>query len=312
MSYEDYQRIWEEYTQKETIQTPLGLMVGRPTPEGSKMPWSGYSMLLENGPHKGEFIDITGLGGGHGTLYLYTKQYGKTEIRIEYDQPETEYEDEDELSHDVQQEDDDEDDAGQEELSHDVPKLKLSGEGFRTTVGKAKRAVGWFNGGRPKTACVPVSVMRKDKVCDTERIPTMSGKVLWRQLELRTMHFGDAWNQVGGLTSVWLEFSGEYDSGGASGPLITDVTSVRIEGDNLTIEGFAFGADADRSDWRWVTVTVGIVKEPEASGKAAPKWYIEEMVTPIEVDDWLTPASTVPMPCQSSGVYKQFSLEDFA
>lgn len=312
MSYEDYQRIWEDFCSKETIQTPVGLMVGKPAPPGSKIPFSDYTMTLEDGPFKGETVTITGLGGGHGTLFFNTEK-GKTAVKVEYDQPKVEYEDDEEdLSNDVPSEDDEDEDAGQEQASQDVPKLRISGDGFRTTLLKAERAVEWFNGGRPKTKVIPVTVMKGEKVCDAERIPLTAGKTVWRSLELKVVCFGDSWNDVGGTASVWLGYDSEYDNGGLHSPLITNVTSVKIDGDILTISGFDFGSEAERSDWRSVTVTVGIIEEAEASGRVATKWYLEEMIAPIQVDDWLNPTNTLSTPCQSGRVLRQFSLEEFS
>lgn len=306
MPYDDYLRIWEGFCSVEKIETPVGLMIGKPAPPGSKIPYSDYTMTLEDGPFKGETVTITGLCGGHGTLFFNTEK-GKTAVKIEYDQPKVEYEgDEEDLSQDVPSEDDEDEDAGQEQASHDVPKLRISGEGFRTTILKAKRAVEWFNGGRPKTKVIPITVMKGEKVCDTEMIPVTAGRTVWRSLEMRVAYFGDSWNAVGGTTSIWLDYNGEYDNGGVHGPLITNVTSVKIDGDILTISGFDFGSEAERSDWRSVTVTVNIIEKAEATGKAAPKWFTDEMASPIKVDDWLTPAIIRP------ATIKQFTLEEFA
>ena len=61
----DVDRIVSAFSNEPSIDTPFGLMVGRPTPEGSRIPYSDYSMLIE-----GETVNITGLGWGHGTLFL--------------------------------------------------------------------------------------------------------------------------------------------------------------------------------------------------------------------------------------------------
>jgi hypothetical protein len=319
MSYEDYQRIWEEYTQKETIQTPLGLMVGRPTPEGSKIPWSAYSMLLEDGPHKGEFVDITGLGGGHGTLFLNTKQYGKTEICIAYDQPETEYEDEDE----------EEEDAGSEDCPimsepcpGDDPKMDsnkaiaergnrtMHGMGFKVARDRAVKAVQWFNGGRPATEVCPLTVMRNGDVCDTDRIPVAgAGRTYYSSLELEAHLLGDAWGEAANKMTVWLESTYQCNNGGGGGPIITHVRTVQLDGDVLTVSGYSFGSEAQRSDWREVTVSLDVVEKAETKGRPAPEWYLDLMDKPVAADEWLGPATTAPTARQT---YRQVTLEDFA
>ena len=58
---DDVDRIVADYCQQPVIDTPIGQMVGRPTIEGSKIPYGLYTI--------GE-IEIHGLSWGHGTLFL--------------------------------------------------------------------------------------------------------------------------------------------------------------------------------------------------------------------------------------------------
>lgn len=300
------------YTKLQTIDMPFGTLNGRKTPEGSSIDYSDYTLESE-----GKTYRITGISWGHGILFLDTDQKGVV-LAFPYERTkDPEYEEDD-----LQDRPEEDEDAGCEDCPSTVQEddgesdsLKaLHGEGFRTTRAKALRAVQWFNGGRPRTERCPVSVMRNGSVCDTEMIPsTASGKTFWSEMEMRVVRFNDtAWNEVGGRTAVWLCSSYEVDNGGGSGAVMTHVRSVEIHGDTLAFSGYAFGSEAERSDWREVAVTVGIVEKAEAQGKPAPKWYTDSMNAQITVDDWLEPTGTVPAPSQLSRGTRQHTLEEFA
>jgi len=58
---EDVERIVADYCQQPVIETPIGPMIGKPTVEGSTIPYADYTI--------GE-IKVSGLSWGHGTLFL--------------------------------------------------------------------------------------------------------------------------------------------------------------------------------------------------------------------------------------------------
>ena len=175
----------------------------------------------------------------------------------------------------------------------------IEGVGFATTRAKALRAVKWFNGGHPRTERCPVTAMRNGRVCDTECIPLRpSPKAFWTEMEL-SLTSVKASNVNGKRTAVGLYISTSIDGAGHSTRRIPHVSSVELHGDTLVITGYCFNEYTKRSNWREVVVTLEVVDEPEAEGKPVPKWYMDSMITPISVDDWLEPiraASTTHQP----------------
>lgn len=302
LSFEDYQKIWAEYGQKEVIETPFGQMVGKPTPEGSKIPYSDYVLTIE-----GQEVPVTGLAGGHGTLFFLTTK-GRTGVKIDYAVPEgvTEYDDEDQGC--KCDEDDDTDYSTTPETDRIV--LDTSTEGFRTSKDFAIRVARWFNGGHPETLSMPVSVMRNGKVVDTERIPLqIQNGDHWRSITLHVMRY----YCYGKLATVGMQIDAEKKNGGAHTSGVIDVTSVVYEGDVLRITGRYEDGSED-------TVEVGVIDKPELKGKKVPKWFIEEMTIPMEDKDetladkmlggchgieWLHPIQEV----QAIRTAKQTSLE---
>ena len=181
--------------------------------------------------------------------------------------------------------DDEDEDTGNTEESN-VPDRW---GGYRTTMGKAQRAVDWFNGGRPKSCMMPITCMKDDKVLDTEMVGPVSQNGMFRNLRLVCHEFRDCWN-VAGKKAVWLHWDYQIKNGGGSGSMMTDVTSVEITDDRLTIKGYDFGTEAERSDWREMTFTVGIVGKPDATYKKAPDWFYDDMARPFPLEgEWLTP-----------------------
>lgn len=73
-------RIVAAYTSEPVVETPFGKMTGQPTPEGSKIAYADYTMRWN-----GETVHISGLGWGHGMLFIHTEEYGTTGIRIPYE-----------------------------------------------------------------------------------------------------------------------------------------------------------------------------------------------------------------------------------
>lgn len=186
----------------------------------------------------------------------------------------------------------------------------MHGMGFKVARDRAVKAVQWFNGGRPATEVCPLTVMRNEDVCDTDCIPVAgAGRTYWSSLELEAHLLGDAWGEAANKMTVWLESTYQCNNGGGGGPIITHVRTVQLDGDVLTVSGYSFGSEAQRSDWREVTVSLEVVEKAEAKVRPAPEWYLDLMDKPVAADEWLGPATTAPTTRQT---YRQVTLEDFA
>ena len=72
--------ITNAYCMEPVIEAPFGVMTGEPTPLGSRIPYGRYTM-----PYEGGIVHITGMCWGHGTLFLYTEEFGQTGVKFPYE-----------------------------------------------------------------------------------------------------------------------------------------------------------------------------------------------------------------------------------
>lgn len=261
-----------------------------------------------------------GLREGHGDANSVCDLFELDPVRY-YDLQTQQYEHEIQLRHGSEPvcecDDEDEDDVPEEgpvqetaEADEIKRRLNLSkeGEGLRTTRAKAERFIQWFNGGRPQTMLMPITCMRMNKVLDTEDVPYTSQPTVYTNISAAPHTFLDCWGIVADKTSVWLSCDCEVKLGGSHGSIMSCITSAELDGDTLTIRGFAFGCEAERSDWREVEVIIEVIDQPEAKGPKAPRWVYDEMEAPFTAQEWLTPET---QPVQKMQQFKQFTLEAY-
>ncbi|MBE6524450.1 MAG: hypothetical protein E7Z65_06235 [Thermoplasmata archaeon] len=171
-------------------------------------------------------------------------------------------------------------DDAYEEPDDETLKMRcsLDLEGFRTTKEFAIRAVQWFNGGHPTTYHMPVSVMKDGKVTDTEMIPlNIPNRVMWRSMTLE-VHFMICYDKK---ATVGLAIDSQKHNGGTHGLMMDDVSRVCIADGKLIIAGNERIAEIE------------LVDSPDLlTKKHAPKWFLDEMTTPI--GDMVTAADIMP------------------
>lgn len=165
--------------------------------------------------------------------------------------------------------------------------MMISADGARTTVEKAKRAVTWFNHGRPKTMGVTVTVEKDGKVSDADSAPLIGGGE-WRHIALEV--FTPCYGDYDGKTVVELHMSGRKTNEGCGGPCVMDVRSVELDGRILRFRGYdhlCYGEDNYELKER--TVEMEVIDQPELHTKCGPAWIVENMNVLVGSPAWFAP-----------------------
>ena len=166
--------------------------------------------------------------------------------------------------------------------------MMITADGARTTVEKAKRAVAWFNRGRPRTMGVTVTVEKDGKVSDADSAPLL-GAGEWRTLELEV--FTPGYGDYNGRTVVELHMEGHRTNEGCSGSCIMDVRSVELDRKILRFKGYDHWCNMydDTYSLKEVSVELAVIDLPEIHTKSGPAWIVENMNVLVGEPAWYAP-----------------------
>ena len=166
--------------------------------------------------------------------------------------------------------------------------MMITADGARTTVDKAKRAVAWFNRGRPRTMGVTVTVEKDGKVSDADSAPLL-GAGEWRTLELEV--FTPGYGDYNGRTVVELHMEGHRTNEGCSGSCIMDVRSVELDRKILRFKGYDHWCNMydDTYSLKEVSVELAVIDLPEIHTKSGPAWIVENMNVLVGEPAWYAP-----------------------
>ena len=166
--------------------------------------------------------------------------------------------------------------------------MMITADGARTTVDKAKRAVAWFNRGRPRTMGVTVTVEKDGKVSDADSAPLL-GAGEWRTLELEV--FTPGYGDYNGRTVVELHMEGHRTNEGCSGPCIMDVRSVELDRKILRFKGYDHWCNMydDTYSLKEASVELAVIDLPEIHTKSGPAWIAENQSVLVGNPQWYAP-----------------------
>lgn len=170
--------------------------------------------------------------------------------------------------------------------------MMISADGAKVDLERAKRAVTWFNHGRPKTMGVTVTVEKDGKVSDADSAPLIGGGE-WRHiaLEVFTPRYGD----YNGKTVVELHMDGHKTNEGCGGSCVMDVRSVELDGRILRVKGYDHICRANAHDdddiyeLKERTVEMTVIDQPELHTKSGPAWIVENMNVMVGSPVWFAP-----------------------